>query len=89
MRTNELELSQTGESTRLEQGPDICVPETIASVHEERVGTMRNRLQAIVNFVYLLGTSTSVTGENRIIVTHLQAEVAVLQRLLTRLELSL
>jgi hypothetical protein len=36
--------------------------------------------------VYLLGTSESVTAENRVIVTHLQAEVAVLQRLLAELD---
>jgi hypothetical protein len=86
MRTNELELSQTAESTRVGEGPDSYGPETIAFVDERTAGRVRNRLQAIVNFVYLLGTSESVAGENRIIVTHLQAEVAVLQRLLTRLD---
>jgi hypothetical protein len=86
MRTNELELPQTDESTQLEQGPETYVPQTIALVGEQTVGRIRNRLQAIVNFVYLLGTSESVTAENRVIVTHLQAEVAVLQRLLAELD---
>ena len=82
MRTNELELSQAAESTRLEHGPDTYVSETIAFVDEQTVGRIRNRLQAIVNFVYLLGINESVTGEVRVIVTHVQAEVAMLQRLL-------
>jgi hypothetical protein len=82
MRTNELELLQAANSTRLEQGPGTYIPETVAFVDEQTVGRLRNRLQAIVNLVYLLATSESVTAENRAIVTHLQSELAVLQRIL-------
>lgn len=48
------------------------------------VGAMNNRLQACVNLLHLLGTNAALDDQARMLITHLQSEVALLRNLLKR-----
>lgn len=74
MRTNDVEAPAIADTSKRSPVSAILV--------EPIEGKVGNRLQAIMNLTYLLGRNESVTGEVRLIVTHIQAEVAMLQCLL-------
>lgn len=62
-------------------------PELQQSTVEVRHGAqgldfLRNRLQSVINLVYLLGADRLLSSENRVYVTHLQSELAMVQCLL-------